>query len=120
MSVDPERVEALPQEPGVYLLKDARGKVLYVGKATSLRDRVALIYPTSFDFVFSFFGVLLAGAVPVPLEPPLRRRFSLVVAANLVRHLWPRVRDPGPVAWRDLDGGIARLISLTRARLLRD
>ena len=35
-------------------------------------DRVALVYPTSFDFVFSFFGVLLAGAVPVPLEPPLR------------------------------------------------
>ncbi len=35
-------------------------------------DRVALVYPTSFDFIFSFFGVLLAGAAPVPLEPPVR------------------------------------------------
>ena len=35
-----ERIRALPDEPGVYLFKDGRGKVLYVGKAKSLRDRV--------------------------------------------------------------------------------
>lgn len=31
---------SLPDRPGVYLLKDARGQVLYVGKAQSLRSRV--------------------------------------------------------------------------------
>jgi excinuclease ABC subunit C len=30
----------LPNRPGVYLLKNARGDVLYVGKAASLRSRV--------------------------------------------------------------------------------
>lgn len=35
-------------------------------------DRVALILPTGPGFVDSFFGALLAGAVPVPLYPPLR------------------------------------------------
>ena len=32
---------ALPDAPGVYLFKDERGKVIYVGKATSIRKRVA-------------------------------------------------------------------------------
>jgi excinuclease ABC subunit C len=31
----------LPDEPGVYLFRDPRGKVLYVGKAKSIRKRVA-------------------------------------------------------------------------------
>ncbi|MEO8275165.1 MAG: AMP-binding protein [Thermoanaerobaculia bacterium] len=35
-------------------------------------ERVALIYPTSADFFFAFFGTLLARAVPVPLYPPVR------------------------------------------------
>jgi acyl carrier protein len=35
-------------------------------------DAVALILPTSRDYFFSFFGVLLAGAIPVPLYPPVR------------------------------------------------
>jgi excinuclease ABC subunit C len=33
--------ENLPDAPGVYLFKDRRGKILYVGKARSLRKRVA-------------------------------------------------------------------------------
>jgi acyl-CoA synthetase (AMP-forming)/AMP-acid ligase II len=35
-------------------------------------DRIALVLPTSVDFADAFFGALLAGAVPVPLYPPVR------------------------------------------------
>ncbi len=35
-------------------------------------DRVAMMLPTSTDFFASFFGVLYAGAVPVPIYPPAR------------------------------------------------
>jgi 1-acyl-sn-glycerol-3-phosphate acyltransferase len=36
-------------------------------------DRVAIMLPTEAAFFFTFFGVLLAGAVPVPIYPPFRR-----------------------------------------------
>ena len=36
----PEQLRRLPQRPGVYLLRDARDDVLYIGKAKSLRSRV--------------------------------------------------------------------------------
>ena len=35
-----EKVANLPAQPGVYLFQDAAGKILYVGKALSLRSRV--------------------------------------------------------------------------------
>ncbi len=35
-------------------------------------DRVALVYGTRPSFFRAFFGILLAGAVPVPLYPPVR------------------------------------------------
>lgn len=35
-------------------------------------DRVALMLPTGRGYFFSFFGILLAGAVPVPIYPPTR------------------------------------------------
>jgi acyl-CoA synthetase (AMP-forming)/AMP-acid ligase II len=35
-------------------------------------DRVALVLPTGPDFMDAFFGALCAGAVPVPLYPPVR------------------------------------------------
>ena len=35
-----QRLADLPSTPGVYLMKDAAGQILYVGKAASLRSRV--------------------------------------------------------------------------------
>src|SRR5579885_1684200 len=39
-SVLEQRLAAVPAAPGVYLLKDRHGKVIYVGKAVNLRARV--------------------------------------------------------------------------------
>src|SRR5450830_515789 len=35
-------------------------------------DRIALMLPTSIDFFTAFFGILYAGAIPVPIYPPMR------------------------------------------------
>lgn len=36
-----EKVKQFPRGPGVYLMKDARGRVIYVGKAKNLRNRAS-------------------------------------------------------------------------------
>ena len=36
-----EKANDLPREPGVYLMKNADGKIIYVGKSKALRNRVS-------------------------------------------------------------------------------
>lgn len=77
-------------------------------------DRVALVLPTGADFLEFLFGTTLAGALPVPLYPPVRLgrlgeyhavteamlrgvRARLVVAGRGVRRLMgPSLRHAGP------------------------
>jgi excinuclease ABC subunit C len=42
-----EKLERLPERPGVYLYKDAKGQVVYVGKAASIRARVRSYFQAS-------------------------------------------------------------------------
>jgi excinuclease ABC subunit C len=42
-----EKLENLPIDPGVYLHKDAQGKIIYVGKAKNLRNRVRSYFQSS-------------------------------------------------------------------------
>lgn len=44
-----EKAAALPRTPGVYLMKDEKGVVLYIGKALRLRDRVGSYFVPSAD-----------------------------------------------------------------------
>ena len=46
-----ERLKATPTKPGVYLMRDDGGKVLYVGKAASLRHRVSSYFSSPFGLL---------------------------------------------------------------------
>ncbi len=50
----------------------AVGRGLAVRHGIEPGETVALMLPTSIDYFVTFFGVLLAGAVPVPIYPPAR------------------------------------------------
>ncbi|MBT3029423.1 MAG: hypothetical protein B6D72_09125 [gamma proteobacterium symbiont of Ctena orbiculata] len=77
----PERVHILhygsQEDPDEISYRDLWQGAIRVASALwerSVRpgDRVALMLPTGESYFFSFFGVLLAGAVPVPIYPPTR------------------------------------------------
>ena len=42
-----EQLKQLPANPGVYLMKDAGGKIIYVGKAGNLSNRVRSYFQAS-------------------------------------------------------------------------
>src|SRR5688500_7127770 len=44
-----ERLQALPRKPGVYLMRDAHARVIYVGKAGVLRNRVRSYFGSQDD-----------------------------------------------------------------------
>src|SRR4051794_17081914 len=47
-----EKAKSLPKAPGVYLMKDDKGRVIYVGKSASLRDRVGSYFQPSAKLEF--------------------------------------------------------------------
>jgi len=53
-----EKARGLPKSPGVYLLKDETGLVIYVGKSSSLRDRVGSYFLKSAKLESKKMGML--------------------------------------------------------------
>ena len=56
-------LDRIPTEPGVYLFKDARGAVIYVGKAKNLRTRVRQYFREGGDERFFVAAGFLGKAV---------------------------------------------------------
>ncbi len=82
-----DQAKALPQAPGVYLFKDAQGKVLYVGKADALRDRVRAYFASSLDIRFVRM-VERAARLDYVLTSSVAEAYLL--EANLIKQHRPR------------------------------
>ena len=84
-----EKLKLLPDAPGVYLMKDARGKIIYVGKAIFLKNRVRQYFQTSrshppkvramVSHIADFETIMTANEVE-----------SLILEANLIKKHRPR------------------------------
>lgn len=53
-----EKARALPKVPGVYLMKDDKDVVIYIGKSASLRDRVSSYFLPSTKLEYKKAGLL--------------------------------------------------------------
>lgn len=79
----------LPDGPGVYLLRDRDGQVLYVGKATSLQRRVASYLTTDLARSRRMSGVVEATA-EISAEPTETELEAQLLEARLIAEHHPR------------------------------
>lgn len=84
-----EKLENLPAGPGVYQHKDAEGKVLYVGKAKNLRNRVRQYFQKSRN-VEARIERMLAKATDLEIIVTDSEVEALILEANLIKKLKPR------------------------------
>ena len=84
-----EKVKEFPTTPGVYLMKDSQGRVLYVGKAKNLRNRASHYFtkaaaedPRTSDLV-----TLIADIDFLPADSEVD---ALLMEARLVKDILPR------------------------------
>ena len=89
-------VASLPSLPGVYRFLDARGQVLYVGKATNLRSRVRSYFSTDER---RKIGSLLRETARIDHKVCPSTLEASVLEARLIRALEPRFNSHG-TRWR--------------------
>src|SRR5579883_1358736 len=84
-------LDRIPTEPGVYLFKDARGQVIYVGKAKNLRARVRQYFRDGGDErLFVAAGFLGRAATDVETIVVTAEKEALLLENHLIKKHQPR------------------------------
>jgi excinuclease ABC subunit C len=84
-----EKAKTLPKTPGVYLMKDDKGRVIYIGKAASLRDRVCSYFQPSTKLEFKKSGMIdsIVDFETIDTESEVE---ALLVENRLIKDVQPK------------------------------
>src|SRR5205809_6680025 len=83
------KVSLLPTTPGVYLYKDGNGKIIYVGKAKSLRARVRSYFNDD-RLADAKTGTLISEARDVDFIQLDNNKEALALENNRIKQYKPR------------------------------
>ena len=87
---DPTRLALYPDQPGVYLMKDERGSVLYIGKAKRLKTRLRQYFSPSSSDERIQIPYLLPKVVDIETIVTSSEKEALVLEATLIKRFLPR------------------------------
>jgi excinuclease ABC subunit C len=85
-----EILEGLPVEPGVYIMKDARGKVIYIGKAAVLRNRVRQYFQPASGDSRDFVPLLEGIVADIETVITSNEKEALLLENTLIKRHQPR------------------------------
>lgn len=84
-----EKIKTIPLASGVYLMKDASGKVIYVGKAVALRKRLQSYFRAA-GHAFSKTGALVQEIRDVDYIVTTSEAEALLLEAGLIKKYQPK------------------------------
>ncbi|MFA7402873.1 MAG: excinuclease ABC subunit UvrC [Pelobacteraceae bacterium] len=84
-----EKIQQFPTSPGVYLMRDAAGVIIYVGKARSLRQRVRSYFNASGDSRYHV-KFLMAKVVDIDVVLTDTEKEALLLENTLIKQSHPR------------------------------
>jgi excinuclease ABC subunit C len=84
-----ERLKALPETPGVYLMRDAQGRVIYAGKALSLRNRVPNYFQAS-SVLPEHIAAMVARVYEFEVITTATEKEALVLEQTMIKRHRPR------------------------------
>ncbi|MBO0688554.1 MAG: excinuclease ABC subunit UvrC [Candidatus Dormibacteraeota bacterium] len=85
-----ERLRAVPDAPGVYLFRDGKGQVIYVGKAVRLRDRLRSYFTPGYAQLNARIADLVQRVYDFEFMVAANEVEALVLECNLIKHYRPR------------------------------
>jgi excinuclease ABC subunit C len=85
-----QKLEALPAQTGVYLFKDKKGVVVYVGKAKSLRSRVRSYFQDAQGDARAFIPVLQRTIGDLETIVTANEKEATILENNLIKEYRPR------------------------------
>ena len=86
-----DTLDRIPTDPGVYLMKDAAGKVIYVGKAKNLRTRVRQYFrPGGDERFFVAAGFLGRALATIDTVVVTDEKEALLLENHLIKRHQPR------------------------------
>ena len=88
MSSVADKIPGLPSRPGVYLMRDKSGKVIYVGKAKDLRGRVRAYFNNSDER--SQIEFLVRRVADIETLVTSNDKEALILENNLIKQYKPR------------------------------
>ena len=84
-----ERLKALPDTPGVYLMRDVQARVIYVGKALSLRNRVPNYFQAS-SVLPEHIAAMVARVYEFEVITTATEKEALVLEQTMIKRHRPR------------------------------
>jgi len=87
------KVSGFPDAPGVYLMKDARGVVIYVGKAKSLRDRVSTYFHEAPADSRRIISTMMGQVADVEYVEAGSEVDALLMEARLIKDIQPKYNE---------------------------